>query len=303
MKTDDRRKRVAILLGMGLLIVATSAQAQPPSTNFNFSATPVYQFDSDLDSGGEAGFAGGFIMASKGWSMTERSTVGVSVNFSYEDWHFDAPGAFGGIDPWDEAYQSGLSIPFTYAAANDWFLGFTPTVNFAGESGADFFDALEYGAFVTAVKKVHSNLILGIGLGAYEQIEDTNIFPILIVDWWINDRLRLSNPAFVSPSGPAGLELSYLIGSGWDVGVGGAYRSNRFRLDEDGSFANGVGEHSYNVVMARTGYEFSETFRCDVYVGTILNSELRVEDENGDLLYTDDRDPAATVGFSLVGQF
>ncbi len=126
---------------------------------------------------------------------------------------------------------------------------------------------------------------------------------ILIVDWWINDWFRLSNPATVSPSVPSALELSYLIGSGWDVGLGAACRSTRIRLDEDGSFASGDGEHSYNGVMGWTSYEFSEIFRCGIYVENPLDSELRVEDENGDLLYKDDRDPATTIGFSLVGNF
>jgi hypothetical protein len=292
-------------LGLASTLMAFSAAtvAQPPSAAYRFTVTPIYRMASDLDSGGEARYGGLLLSLGRSWSLDARSTLGFGLDFGHLDWSFDNPAGFGGVVPWDQVDRLGLSVPFTYAAGGGWTLGLSPTVEYSGESGAEVSDALEYGALVSLVKPVREGLTLGVGFGVYERIEDTSLFPVLIVNWRINERLRLSNPAPAGPTGPAGLELSYALGSGWELGVGGAYRSNRFRLDEDGPFPSGVGEYRRVPVLARIGRRLSDGLSLNFYAGVSLDSELRVEDAKGRGLYTEDLDPAATFGLSLAGRF
>jgi hypothetical protein len=297
---------IAALCCLSLLLGAASADARPPAPGeLRFALTPVYQFDSNLDSGGDAGFGGFLLNLSRDWSISEqsRSTFGVSLDYSYQDWRFNTPGGFDAVAPWGQLNVLNLSLPFTYATDNDWYLGVSPSIGYSGETGANFSDSLQYGGYVTAVKLVNNKLLLGFGIAVYEQIEKTNVFPIIFVDWQISDHWRLSNPAFVSPSGPAGMEISYDFGNSWDIGLATAYRSTRFRLDSGGAFSDGVGEHRYYPVLARIGYQVSEKIDCDLYMGATVGSELRVEDANGKLLFSEDSDPAAVLGFSLVAHF
>lgn len=288
----------------GLLVaLSAAAPAQQPTASSRYSITPLYQVDGDLDSGGQAGYGGLLMSFGRSWSLAAGSTLGFGLIYGHEDWRFDNPGGFEGVAPWDQLNRVGLSVPFTHGSVGGWTLGVSPTLEYAGESGAELSDALEYGALVSMVKAIRDGLSLGFGLGVYERIEETSLFPVLIVNWRINERLRLSNPVPAGPSGPAGLELSYGLGSGWELGVGGAYRSNRYRLDQDGPFPDGVGEYRRVPVLARIGRRFSEALSLDLYAGVSLNSELRVEDANGRGRYKEDLDPAATFGLSFSGRF
>jgi hypothetical protein len=294
---------LAVGLACALVVFSAATVAQPPSAGYRFMVTPIYRMTSDLDSGGEARYGGLLMSLGRSWSLDARSTLGFGLDLGHLDWSFDNPVNFGGVAPWDRVDRLGLSVPFTYAAGGGWTLGISPTLEYSGESGAEVSDALEYGALLSLVKPVRDGLTLGFGFGVYERIEETSLFPVLIVNWRINERLRLSNPAPAGPTGPAGLELSYALGSGWELGIGGAYRSNRFRLDRDGAFPSGVGEYRRVPVLARIGRRLSDGLSLSLYAGVSLNSQLRVEDAKGRGLYAEDLDPAVTFGLSLAGRF
>jgi hypothetical protein len=259
--------------------------------------------DSGLKSGGEAGYGGLLLSLGRSWSFDTRTRLGFGLDFGYLDWRFDVPAGFGGAAPWGQVTRLGLSIPFTYRSDGGWVLGIAPTVEYSGESGAPFSDSLEFGALLSLVKPIRGDLTLGFGLGVYDRIEETSLFPVLIVDWRITERLRVANPVAAGPSGPAGLELSYALDSGWELGFGGAYRSNRFRLDEGGPVAEGVGEYRSVPLLARIGRRFSDGLSLNLYAGVTVGSELRVEDASGRGLYSEDLDPAAIFGLSLGGRF
>jgi hypothetical protein len=292
-----------VALVSALLIPLGGASAQPPSNGTRFAITPIHQMDSGLDSGGEAGYSGLLLSLGRNWSLGARSSLGFGLNFGYQDWSFESPVGLGGVAPWDQVTRLGLSVPFTYATAGGWALSIAPTIEYVGESGAQLSDALEYGALLSAVKSMGPDLTLGLGFGVYDRIEETSVFPVLIVSWRITERLRLSNPAAAGPSGPAGLELSYALGSGWEVGVGGAYRSNRYRLDEEGPFPSGVGAYRSVPVLMRIGRRFSDALSLNLYAGVSLESELRVEDAQGRGLFKEDLEPAGAFGLSLTGRF
>lgn len=286
-----------------LMAASAVAGAQSSSGGYTFSLTPFYHFDSDLDAGGDASFAGVFTSFGRSWALDERSSLGFRLQFDYEDWDFSGAQGFGGADPWDDISRFTLAVPYRFVASNGLIWNVTPAVGYTGESGASSSDSIEYGATLSAVQRVHPDLLLGLGIGVFDQIEDTTVFPFVIVDWQINQRWRLSNPVQAGPAGPAGLELSYALSNGWEAGLAVAYRSNRHRLDKDGPFPDGVGEHRYIPVVARMGRSLSETLKLDFYLGAETGTRLRVEDRNGNRLFEDDQDPGVLLGASLVGRF
>ncbi len=259
-----------------MLMSATAPSAGLAASGLTYSLAPVYQADSDLDSGGKAGYTGVIGSFGHRWSIDEGASLGVRLRFAYEDWRFDDP--------------------------RGWRWSLTPAVETAAESGARFSDSLEYGASLAVARAFRPDLTFGLGVGVYERIEETSVFPFVMIDWRITDRLRMSNPAATSPSGPAGLEISYTLSSGFEVGLGAAYRSDRFRLDRDGHVAGGIGEHRSIPVLASIGRQLSPGLSLKLYAGAALGGELNVENESGRRLYSEDQDPAAMVGLLLSGR-
>lgn len=297
------RWRAAVRGALACVPIVWAIGAGAQSTTDSFSITPVYQSNGDLESGGDAGYTGVFATLGRSWTLDTHSTLRLSLGFDTEDWDFNGLAAFGGMAPWGTLYRANLSLPYSYTTDGGWRLSFSPTLEYSGESGAGVSDALEYGALVSAARRLSPDLTLGLGVGAYERIEQTRVFPFLIVDWRIGERLRLTNPLPAGPAGPAGLELSYTLGSNWEIGIAGAFRSFRFRLDDDGPAPDGIGENSYLPVVARIGRRLSGGLSFNLYAGAALSGNLRVEDENGYRLYDEDRDPAMLLGVSLVGRF
>ena len=298
-----RRPALPRALAASLFAGAFLASPGLSASDYRYSVAPIYQSDSDLDSGGSAGYTGVFASLGRSWAIDSGSSLGFRLGFTYEDWRFDDLGAFGGFAPWNDLYRVGLAVPYSITTDGGWRWSLTPTVEYAGESGASFSDSLEYGASLVAARAIRPDLTVGLGVGVYYRIEETSAFPFVIVDWRINDRLRLSNPTPGGPSGPAGLELNYALDSGWEIGVGAAYRSDRFRLDSDGPIPGGVGEQRSVPVLASISRRFSDDLSLRLYAGVALGSTLRVEDASGRDLYEEDRDPAAMVGLLLSGRF
>lgn len=293
------RSAVAIVLSAGMA-AAPAARAAP---SVSFSVTPVYQVDAGLDSGGEAGFTALLASAGAGWRLHPRASLGARLRLDYEDWRFDDPRGFGGVAPWTRLYRAGVSVPYGLETAGGWRWGLTPTIEYSGEAGARLEDALEYGFTASVSRDVRPDLTLGLGVGVFERLEDSSVFPFLIVDWRISERLRLTNPFAAGPAGPAGLELSYRLPSGWTAGVGAAYRSYRHRLDQDGPYPGGVGEHRFVPLFVQLGRDLSKGMALRLYAGVAAGTRLRVEDEDGRRLEEEDADPSATLGVSLSGRF
>jgi len=294
---------LAGFLAMALAWLPVSTQAQSLPTGYSYSVTPIFHPDSDLDSEGEVGFGGAFVTFGHTSALDQRMTLGWRAHFDYESWRFDDPMAFASTEPWDNFYRYGVSAPFTRVSNSGWIWNFTPTVGYAGESGADFSDAIEYGATLAMMRRFSDSLTFGFGLGLFRKIEESYGFPLLMVNWQINDRWSLSNPAPAGPAGPAGLELAYALGGSWETGVGATRRHERHRLDSDGPFPDGVGEHEYVLAFARIGRDISETANFNMYVGVEMDTKLVVEDSNGNRLYREDADTALMLGLSVVGRF
>lgn len=291
------------ILAMALACCPPSAFGQPGNTGYSYSVTPVYHWDSDFDREGDASFAGLFLTLGHTWALEQGNSLGWRAHFDYENWRFSDATAFGTDDPWDNFYRYGVSIPWFRVARNGWMWNFTPTLGYAGESGADFSDSIEYGATLAAIRPIRPGLTLGLGFGFFRRIEDNFAFPMLVVDWRINDKWRLANPAPAGPAGPAGLELSYDLGGGWDIGFGATQRSERHRLGSDGPVPDGVGEHEFTLVFGRISRRVMDTGRLGLYLGADTNTKYRIEDSQGRQLVNEDADPAVMLGISLVGRF
>ncbi len=291
-----------LLLVLGLGGVAGVAGAQDSGWRSFVSVSPVFE-EADLDAGGNVSVSGVILRAGTSRGFGDGNRAGITLNYDYVDYSFDNPAAFGGVAPWNAVQRYGFSAPLSFAMSDGWTLGVTPSVDWFKENGAKSSDALAWGATFSAVKRFADGNVLGLGVGAFDRIEDTSLIPFLIVDWRFNKRWRLINPLAAGPTGAAGLELDYLFDNGWTMGLGAAYREARYRLSESGPVANGVGEIRGVPVFLRASRSIDRTFTLNAYIGAVAGGELRVEDPSGNLLRKEEFDLAPFVGINVTARF
>lgn len=285
------------------LATAGAAHAQSGGWSPFVSVTPVYQGKSDLDGGGKVSVGSVLFRAGVSGDLGGGNRAGVVLTYDYYDFSFSNPTVFGAAAPWGKVQRFGIAAPLTFAAGSDWTIGFTPSADWIGENGADSGESLSWGAIVSATRRFADGNRLGFGLGVYDRFEKTSVFPMLLVDWRFNDRWRLINPLPAGPTGPAGLELDYQLDRNWTMGLGAAWRSFRFRLDETGPTPNGVGEERGAPVFLRATRSFGEGMALHLYAGVLLGGQLRLEDAAGNLLRKTDFDPAPLVGLNFTARF
>ena len=281
-----------------------AAQGQPPGTiTSSAQLSAIFLFDTDLDSGGNFSWGSARAAGNLMKQFTPQFAAGLSVSYEYQDWTFNNLVAFGGTAPWSNINRPRVAAPMFYQPAEDWVLGFIPSVGWSFESGASAGDALEYGAVVTAAKIFSPRLTLGLGAAVFHQIYETKVFPFPVIDWQIDDHWKITNPFEGGPAGGAGLELTYAFNDRWEMGAGGSYRNYVFRLSQDGPVGNGIGENNFVPVFLRASYNAGKGTRLDFYAAALTGGKLTVKNASGNDLSNDSYKTAPALGMTLQTRF
>ena len=269
----------------------TPVRSKVGDTEFSVSAFTLYQFDTSLEGGGDYNVQRYFFRFDAGRQTTAALKAGIGLSYDYEDWDFTGASGFRGL-PWGDIHRTGIDLSFQYTGIEDWTLFFLPALQFARESGAEWGDSFQIGAVLAASYRISPKLTLGIGAGLYTGLEDTKGFPFVVIRWQITDRLMLANPFRPGPTGPAGLELIYSINKSWQVAAGSAWRTFRFRLDNQGPAPEGIGEVNLVPAWGRVTWSFDRRLALDFYAGVAFDGELKLENRNGDEIGKVDQDAA-----------
>jgi len=300
-------KRWVSMAVLALCLAATESQAQQGSSSAadafrpSLSLTPYYQGKADLDGGGSYSAVGAITRLRVTNRLGDKGFWGLTLNYDYTDYRFSEVSAFGGQAPWNNMQRVGFGVPFNWITGK-WGWLVAPSVDYFRETGADWNDSLTYGA-VFAGTRMFSSGRLGLGVGVFNRLEEVEVFPFIAVDWRLSENWRLTNPLAAGPTGPAGLEAIYAFASGWQIGVGGAYRSVRFRLNENGPAASGVGEEQGIAGFVHLTRALHKRMALDLYAGAIFNGRLKVEDSRGNTLSEVDYDTAPLVGLTFTAKF
>ena len=297
--------RLLVSAAAALAFAAGGALAQRlpvGATVTSATITGYAQLDADIDGGGDFHGGGVFAIGSVLRQFTPELTAGLTLRYDYEDWTFSGPTAFG-AGPWGRLHRPSVGATFVYAA--DAGLTFTamPSVQWAYESGASTGDALNWGAILAVSKAYSKDLTLGIGAGIFREIDETKVFPVVLVDWRIDDRLRLTNPTPAGPAGGAGLELAWTLDDRWEIAGGGAWRTFRFRLDRNGPYPDGIGEKESIPLLLRATWRPAPSSRLDFYAGVAIAGKLTVYDRDNRELVAQDFDPAPLLGLTFQSRF
>jgi outer membrane receptor protein involved in Fe transport len=286
--------------------LASAGQAPPGDSPWRWTgqAGMLFQSESSLDTGGDMQVDRFFVEGgvSRVWAGGWR--LGISLGYGEDDYDFSGSGGFGGLDPWGRVRDLRVSVPVQYAVNDAWTLYGIPSLRFNAESGASLGDGQTAGLLAGAAYRVSERLQIGPGLGVFSELEDDpSIFPILLIDWKISDRLSLeTGRGFAASRGP-GLQLRWAYSPSWQFALGGRYEKVRFRLDDDGAAPDGVGEDKAVPLFALAEFAFSRDAKISVFGGTEVGGALRIEDESGRRVSQSDQSSAPFFGASLQASF
>ena len=280
------------------LVIPDAESATEPST---LEATLVYQAPASLAAGGDLQVLRSRLRLSA--PLLRNPGLYSSWNLSWGHSHYEigsrgsAPSA-----PWRDIYHVGGGVSLLKRFSRSWGLLLSPSIDVDGEGDAEVADSLRYGLFSAVTWNAGRDRQLGFGVVVSEGLEESDLFPVIIIDWKLSDRWRIANPLRVGVTGPAGLELRYQAGERWEIGVGGAWRTLRFRLAEDATGAGGIGEERLVPVWIRASRAM-EPLKLILYAGASLEGRLTLEDRHGRELSRERYGAAPFLGVYLSGSF
>ncbi len=301
----DRRLSWAWVAALALCAAAaTNAQETKPSeVSGSASISGIDELRTNLDGGGNMSWSGVLAQGELTRKFTPEFSAGFVLRYGYESWHFSTPSALGTAAPWGNINRPAIGLKFAYQAAPDVSVFAAPEIEWDYEQGASASMGQNYGAVVGAMKFFSPTLVLGLGAGAFRQINHTMVFPFLVVNWQIDDKWRLSNPFQAGPAGGAGLELVYALAPDWELAAGATYRQYRFRLSSDGPTPDGIGRNQGVPVFARLTRRLAPQGRLDFYAGAVAGGQLRVLDSSGATLESSRYKLAPLLGITAALNF
>jgi hypothetical protein len=298
--------RAALFGVIALLATGANLSAQPvkPGQTSTFlSVSGVNQFKTDMNSGGSFDWYDANVRLGVNTQFTPNWGGGVFVEYGYQHWSWNNPQAFGSQAPWEGISTPQLGFSVSYSPSAAWRLSVSPSVEWSAETGVGTAGASTYGAVFLGTYTASPTLTLGLGAGVFRQINENKVFPFIAVNWRITDNWTLSNPLPAGPAGGAGLELSYKIDEQWTIGAGGAYRSYRFRLNDSGPYAGGIGQNRLIPVFARVSYQFAPSTRIDLYGVASTGGNVQAQSADGTQTVNSNYNTGVGLGLNLSHRF
>jgi len=304
--TTSANSATRLILTIAFLCAAWSVNAQPMvtgSTETQFSVSNVNQFKTDLSQGGDFdwySFDAGLRVRHQ---VNAAFNVGANISYGYESWSWQNPAAFGGQAPWGNISTPSVGLSLQYALKPGLRLGISPSIEWAAEDGVGTASSAIYGAVLSATNTFSKTLTLGLGLGVFRELGENKVFPFLAINWKIADQWTLKNPLPAGPAGGAGLELAYQVNPQWTISAGGSYRNYRFRLNDSGPYAGGVGQNRLIPVFARLSYALANGTSIDFYAIAALGGNVQIESADGTQTLSNGYDTGLGLAVNLSHRF
>ena len=298
-----------LLLCMTMTTAEASAEEQRPGrgqqqagwTTFARGGG-IYQGDADLDKGGSYSSSRFNIEVGHGYGWSSRTSVSLALSYTNDNYSFaeNKQGGFSAGAPWDTVHTYSISAPVRMEMSESWSVLLIPSIRSTGESSAEFEDTVTGGAIAGFAYRFGDRLTIGPGLGVLSQLEESvSVFPFLVIDWQITDRLSLETGRGLAATQGPGLTLTYRPDEHWSFGVGGRYEKLRFRLDEAGDIPGGIGEETSIPLFFSCSYDFTRKVRLSFVGGVEAGAELQVEDAEGNTIAEESADPSFFGGMTF----
>lgn len=255
------------------------------------------QFDSSIDNGGKVGVSRYGAELRLQYHLTDEDDLQLRFQYQRDNWDFSGATGLGNDDPWDLVTTTDIALQWTHQWKEKTQVFGGPIIKWSEDSGASQSDSRVTGGMVGIVHAYSDTLVLGGGIGIIESLgDDDRFFPIIVLDWKIQDRLRLTSDLLTRFGSRIGVELVWTPLADWSLGAGLSYDYSRFRLDGAGLAPNGVGEATSLPFTLRASYHPSDNVDITIFGGVVFGGELSVYDSAGSMLQSESYDSAGTIG-------
>ncbi|MCA9505733.1 MAG: hypothetical protein H6748_09165 [Spirochaetaceae bacterium] len=266
-------------------------------------------FDEELVSAGKLGGARTWwlrtgLSAAGGIALGHGINVGISPGFAWERLVIDGPDTFnlsrtGRRSDFTDFYESSLRLGADYEFDETWGAEILTGFSARHEQSADYGEALQWGGSVALTYRRGRFVTarLGLGLGADLSDRKLRLSPVY--------RIRLR------PTPRLTLETSGLTGGvQWQatreatLGLAGGVDNTQYKLDRRPPPPQGPGDGTLQRRQARIDaevvYRLGHGLRLRGRVGTVLDQELSIRDEDGfEVDRRRDRDPSLVLSFGV----
>ncbi|TPE44603.1 hypothetical protein [Amaricoccus solimangrovi] len=284
-------------IALGLSVYPAAAQQGPSSLTPAFDAETIYRGNRDLDGGGAFSVSRNIVGVGVSRSLGGRDSIGLNFGAGVANYDFDDVTA-----PWSGIRELSLSLPVVFRASRSATVVAVPVVRYAGEGGVDLGDGATAGLIVGASWRFSDSFSAGPGFGAFTRLapeDGYELFPFLLVDWRITERLTLDNGRGFGASRGPGVGLNYELRDDLSAGLFVRFDSTEFRLDDHGPAPGGIGEDKATAVVATAAYRPGKGLDLTGFLGMEVGGQLTLKDSAGETIDKRDYDPAPILGAKL----
>ena len=260
-----------------------------------------HMFNTDIDGGGKFNITRLGFNQDAAFTVTERLRVTFGATYNYYNFDFSGSQGFAGLRPWRNVNISNNSMRVTYAVNKNWGVFAMPIISYGAEFNAPFWDSFTIGGMAGVSYTTGPRFRIGVGGFVGSRLEDSVIgYPVAFLDWGITEQLRLTTLASGARNdfGPKA-ELSYDFLNGLKIATNVGYEFNRFRLEKDGNFPEGIGDFKAMPWVGRISYDVTRYLTVNGYGGLLFFGQLELENKNGKRIRKEDFDTAPFVGGSI----
>lgn len=279
---------------------AVQSPGQDPDAPFtmkwSLQGSFSYQLRSTLDTGGRVSWSRSHAHIKGRMPINDEFELLVGARYQYDNFDFSDTGLVG--TPFSGVNSVQLDGVVQWKATPRWQIFVGGQAIFSVGQGADFGDAVTGGGAVGAVYSFSETFSIGGGIGARSRIlDEVLIYPVIVVDWHITDRLSLSTRMTSGWANQTGAELSYELKEGVDVGVAAVFDYQRFRLSDGNALARG-GAGSTEALPVAAFISFNVTDRTSItcFVGANVYGRVKVTDTSRTDVWASTYDPAPILG-------
>ena len=264
----------------------------------------IHQMDTDIDGGGSFSVNRFFVQVGPNYSYGEGNSLSLAVGYGFDSYDFSGKTAFGSREPWDDVHSFRFSIPWRWKINESWTGLVSPTLRYSATNGVDLDDATTGGGLAAFSYRYSDRLSIGAGLGILTQLEDnTQIIPILIIQWKITDTLSLQSGRGIGATLGPGISLAWRPSRKWSFSFGGRYEKLRFRLNDNETVSNGIGEDRSFPIFTGIEYRFNPKAHISLIGGIKTGGELSLADREGRTIIEEKHDTAGFLGISFSARF
>jgi len=208
---------------------------------------------------------------------------------------------------WESIHHANLGLASRWKINDKWLWANYGIGGIAAEEGSDKDQALIFNYLSIAEYKVNDSLTIGPGFGVANQIDrDLSIFPIIAIDWQINEEWKMaSGPSDVAVAG-ANVYFEYepkALQSKWIFTAGFSYSSKNFKLASNSTTPDGSGEERLASVYLAASYKLESGVKVSAIAGYHLFQSYSIFDNRGNELSKENPDDAPFLGVTVGFEF